>query len=48
MDVKEITGILNLAELETRDWAIFKTSAVSGEGLTEALDWLVNSINQRG
>ena len=47
MDVKEITGILNLSQLETRDWAIFKTSAVSGEGLTEALDWLVNSINQK-
>ena len=47
MDVKEITNILNLPELETRDWAIFKTSAVSGDGLTEALDWLVNSINQK-
>ena len=47
MDVKEITNILNLSQLETRDWAIFKTSAVSGEGLTEALDWLVNSINQK-
>ena len=47
MEVTEITNILNLPQLETRDWAVFKTSAISGEGLTEALDWLVNSINQK-
>ena len=47
MEIEEITNILNLTELESRDWSIFKTSAVTGAGLSEAFDWLVTSINKK-
>lgn len=46
MEISEITSILQLSELENRDWSIFKTSAVTGEGLGQAFDWLVASINK--
>lgn len=46
MNVEDITKILNLSELETREWSIYKTSAISGEGLNDAFDWLVESINK--
>ena len=38
---------LGLANLKTRDWAIFKTSAIKGEGLFEGLDWLSNMLKTR-
>ncbi|KAI9591800.1 ADP-ribosylation factor-like protein 1-like protein [Syncephalis fuscata] len=42
----EVTEALGLSTLRQRTWTIFKTSAVKGEGLTEGLDWLVNTITQ--
>jgi ADP-ribosylation factor-like protein 1 len=30
---------LGLHDIKNRDWAIFKTSAVKGEGLFEGLEW---------
>jgi ADP-ribosylation factor-like protein 1 len=38
---------LGLADIKTRDWAIFKTSAIKGEGLFEGLDWLSNMLKTR-
>ena len=32
---------LGLGALKNRNWAIFKTSAIKGDGLFEGLDWLV-------
>ena len=29
-----------------RQWAIFKTSAIKGDGLYDGLDWLVNSLRE--
>ncbi|OZJ04673.1 ADP-ribosylation factor-like protein 1 [Bifiguratus adelaidae] len=40
----EVSNLLGLDTLKHRQWSIFKTSAVKGEGLTEGLDWLVNVI----
>ena len=41
----EITEILKLNDITDRDWSIFKTSAITGEGLKEALDWLVKKLD---
>jgi ADP-ribosylation factor-like protein 1 len=37
----QIAEGLGLHSIKSRTWAIFKTSAVKGEGLTEGLDWYV-------
>ncbi|KAK3745852.1 hypothetical protein QZH41_003355 [Actinostola sp. cb2023] len=39
----EVSNALGLSALKSRTWAIFKTSAVKGDGLDEAMecsDWL--------
>eukprot|EP01116_Phalansterium_solitarium_P011793 TRINITY_DN27580_c0_g1_i1.p1 TRINITY_DN27580_c0_g1~~TRINITY_DN27580_c0_g1_i1.p1 ORF type:complete len:180 (-),score=31.55 TRINITY_DN27580_c0_g1_i1:188-727(-) len=40
----QVTEALSLTTLKSRQWAIFKTSAINGTGLYEGLDWLVNAI----
>ena len=47
MTPDEISDILKLDEIKERDWSIFKTSALTGEGLKEALDWLVKTISNK-
>ena len=42
--VQEISEKLGLATIKNRQWAIFQTSAVKGEGLYEGLDWLTNTL----
>ncbi|CAG8440318.1 7600_t:CDS:10, partial [Ambispora gerdemannii] len=42
MSVTEVSDSLRLDTLKNRQWTIYKTSAVKGDGLTEGLDWLVN------
>jgi ADP-ribosylation factor-like protein 1 len=37
---------LGLSLLKDRQWAIFKTSAIKGDGLYEGLDWLVNALRE--
>lgn len=32
--------------IKNRQWAIFKTSAIKGEGLFEGLDWLANTLSK--
>mmetsp|Transcript_21780 Transcript_21780/g.37149 ORF Transcript_21780/g.37149 Transcript_21780/m.37149 type:complete len:182 (-) Transcript_21780:619-1164(-) len=44
----EIAEGLGLHDIKSRDWAIFKTSAVRGEGLFEGLDWLSTLLKTRG
>ena len=41
MSPSEISNALGLSSLKSRTWAIFKTSATKGEGLEEAMEWLV-------
>ena len=38
---------LGLSNIKNRDWAIFKTSAIKGEGLFEGLDWLSNMLKTK-
>ncbi|RIB03015.1 ADP-ribosylation factor family-domain-containing protein [Gigaspora rosea] len=35
----EVSDALGLSTLKNRQWSIYKTSAVKGDGLTEGLDW---------
>mmetsp|Transcript_36992 Transcript_36992/g.82240 ORF Transcript_36992/g.82240 Transcript_36992/m.82240 type:complete len:182 (+) Transcript_36992:244-789(+) len=44
----QITEGLGLHDIKNRPWAIFKTSAIKGEGLFEGLDWLSNALKTRG
>jgi len=43
----EVAEGLGLADVAGRDWAIFKTSAVRGEGIFEGMDWLSNALKAR-
>ncbi|CAG8571455.1 20077_t:CDS:2 [Cetraspora pellucida] len=35
----EVSDALGLSTLKNRQWSIYKTSAVKGDGLNEGLDW---------
>lgn len=47
MTATEVSNALGLSSLKTRTWSIFKTSATKGEGLEEAMDWLVEALKSR-
>uniref|UniRef100_A0A7N2L2P5 ADP-ribosylation factor 1 n=1 Tax=Quercus lobata TaxID=97700 RepID=A0A7N2L2P5_QUELO len=40
LDDAAVTEALELHKIKNRQWAIFKTSAIKGEGLFEGLDWI--------
>eukprot|EP00995_Heteronema_vittatum_P010922 NODE_647_length_1244_cov_249.381590_g468_i0.p1 GENE.NODE_647_length_1244_cov_249.381590_g468_i0~~NODE_647_length_1244_cov_249.381590_g468_i0.p1 ORF type:complete len:198 (-),score=67.76 NODE_647_length_1244_cov_249.381590_g468_i0:651-1190(-) len=40
MSSEEVSETLGLSNIKNRQWSINKTSAVTGEGLYEGLDWL--------
>lgn len=44
MTAAEVSDALGLSTLMNRQWSIYKTSAVKGEGLTDGLDWYVFSF----
>ncbi|CAI0376555.1 unnamed protein product, partial [Linum tenue] len=39
LDDAAVTEALELHKIKNRQWSIFKTCAVKGEGLYEGLDW---------
>ena len=41
MSVAQVASALGLTSIKNRTYQIFKTSAVRGDGLTEAMDWYV-------
>jgi hypothetical protein len=41
MSSSEVSEALSLSTLKKRTYSIFKTSAINGDGLTEAMDWCV-------
>uniref|UniRef100_A0A0E0ASV2 ADP-ribosylation factor n=1 Tax=Oryza glumipatula TaxID=40148 RepID=A0A0E0ASV2_9ORYZ len=47
LDDAAITESLELHKIKSRQWAIFKTSAIKGEGLFEGLDWLSNALKSK-
>ena len=44
LSVTEVHKALGLDALKSRTFQIFKTSAVKGEGLDEAMEWLSNAL----
>jgi len=44
MTVSEVHHCLGLDALKTRTFQIFKTSAIRGEGLDQAMDWLSSAL----
>ncbi|GMP47962.1 hypothetical protein CsSME_00015483 [Camellia sinensis var. sinensis] len=48
LDDAAVTEALELHRIKNRQWAIFKTSAIKGEGLFEGLDWLSNTLKSGG
>ncbi|CAK6446778.1 unnamed protein product [Pipistrellus nathusii] len=47
MDTAEITDKLGLHSLHDRTWYLQATSAITGAGLYEGLDWLANQFQNR-
>lgn len=47
MSVTEVYSALGLDALKNRTFQIFKASAVKGEGLDEAMDWLSNALQAK-
>ncbi len=47
LDDAAVAEGLGLSSIKSRDWAIFKTSAIKGDGLFEGLDWLSNMLKTR-
>ncbi|KAL5973956.1 Arf GTPase arf1 [Asimina triloba] len=39
LDAAAVTEALELHKIKNRQWAIFRTSAIKGEGIFEGLDW---------
>ncbi|XP_022750356.1 ADP-ribosylation factor 3-like [Durio zibethinus] len=48
LDAAAVTEALELHKIKNRQWAIFKTCAIKGEGLFEGLDWLCNALKSGG
>jgi len=46
MKPDEISDMLKLVEIKDRSWAIFKTSALTGEGLKEGMTWLAKEVEK--
>lgn len=42
----QVAEALGLHDIRGRPWAIYKTSAIKGEGLTEGLDWLSSNLSK--
>jgi ADP-ribosylation factor-like protein 1 len=44
LDAAAVSEALNLHTIKNRQWSIFKTSAIKGDGLFEGLDWYNSEI----
>jgi len=47
LDDAGVAENLGLHNIKNRQWAIFKTSAIKGEGLFEGLEWLANTLKTK-
>ncbi len=47
LNPKEIRDFLEVDKIEGRHWSIFPCSAMTGDGLLEGIDWVVNDIKSR-
>lgn len=42
----EISEVLKLGELKDRNWSIMACSAITGKGVNEGMDWLVQTVGE--
>jgi ADP-ribosylation factor-like protein 1 len=47
LDAAQVSEALGLASIKTRQWSIFKCSAVKGEGIWEGMDYLASALKNR-
>ncbi|GAA5845557.1 hypothetical protein JCM8208_002175 [Rhodotorula glutinis] len=47
MSAAEVSEGLGLDTLKNRQWSIFKSCAIKGEGLEEGLDWLATALQNK-
>jgi signal recognition particle receptor subunit beta len=47
MTVAEVSEKLQLKEIKDKPWYIQSCSAVSGDGLSEGLDWLADAVKKK-
>jgi ADP-ribosylation factor-like protein 1 len=47
LTVAEVHSQLGLDALKTRTFQIFKTSALKGDGLNQAMEWLANALTAK-
>lgn len=47
LSATEVSEALGLQSLRNRTWTIYKCSAKTGDGLTDALDWLSNNCGSK-
>lgn len=47
MTPSEVANALGLTSITTHKYQIFKTSAIKGTGLDEAMEWLANTLTQQ-
>lgn len=47
MTPSEVANALGLTSITTHKYQIFKTSAIKGTGLEEAMEWLANTLTQQ-
>ena len=40
----KISEYMGLTSVKNRNWAIFKCSALTGYGLNDGMEWLVNAL----
>ena len=45
MTTGEVTDKMQLEKQNTRQWSIQATSAVTGEGIADGLEWMANTFN---
>jgi len=47
LSIAEISEVLNMQQFKQRSWFIQSTSATTGDGLYEGLDWLAKCLNTK-
>ncbi|KAJ9450335.1 ADP-ribosylation factor-like protein 1 [Diplonema papillatum] len=47
MSVADVVGQWDLSSIRDRTWTVRPCSALTGEGINEAMDWLVSAVEQK-
>ncbi|KAL7063474.1 hypothetical protein AAHC03_01332 [Spirometra sp. Aus1] len=47
MSAAQVASALGLTSIKNRTYQIFRTSAIQGDGLTQAMDWLADTLSRQ-